>query len=118
MKKLFVAMMAVFVFASCGDDDKARSSGSVLDAMISKSEAYKKEIQAALDSGDSEKYVKALEKYAKEIAPIKKAYLEKMERLANVCQEVSQLENSIQYSLDFSDDQNARVAKALERLSE
>ena len=46
MKKLFVAMMAVLVFASCGDDDKARSSGSVLDAMISKTETYKKEIQA------------------------------------------------------------------------
>ena len=113
-----MTVLAVLVFASCGDDDKARSSGSVLDAMISKTETYKKEIQAALDSGDSEKYVKALEKYAKEIAPIQKAYLEKMERLANVGQEISQLEYRIQYSLDFSDDQNARVAKALERLSE
>lgn len=81
MKKLFVALMAVLVLASCGGDKKAggikeldpnASHAEVLDAVLKVEKAYADDLRQVEKSGKSEDYVNAYVKYYNSMAVLAK----------------------------------------------
>ena len=67
MKKLLVALMAVFMFVSCGSSDEGGSGMSpnqVADEYYGILNTYNNEVVAAMAARDAEMYVKAVEKYS------------------------------------------------------
>ena len=72
MKKLFVALMAVLMLASCGGDKKTggikdldpnASHAEILDAVMKVEKAYAEDLKLVAKSGSSEDYVNAFVKY-------------------------------------------------------
>jgi hypothetical protein len=74
MKKMLVALMAVFVFASCGNSDGGSGNSPVatINNVTSKATTLKDELQKAYDAGDSEKYVQSVVSLIKVMAKMKK----------------------------------------------
>ena len=66
MKKLFLALMAVVVMASCGGSDNSgggMSSQQAAQKVMEIESAYNHELVQALQANDAELFVKAVEKY-------------------------------------------------------
>ncbi len=128
MKKLFMALMAVLMFASCGNGDSGNgssSSGTVVDKLISYSVAYRNEIKAAIENDDTEKFVLASEKFADKMRGIKKALEKvdknkipaaKMKKCENVLNEVWEQLNYADEYMQFSEFQQERMMRVFENL--
>ena len=76
MKKLFLALMAVCVMASCGGDGGSgkKSPVAVVDNMIAVATTFKANIQKSYDTGNSEAFVRAFENFVSEMLDIKEKY--------------------------------------------
>lgn len=125
MKKLFVALMAVCVMASCGGDKKnggnnagdntgnnteqtLKTPGQVVDKMISSTETLLNKAEHAVREDNPEIIVSAFEKYADQMAEIYNKYgnmisnmsREEQEKYRDKAIELASLMEKIQYLED------------------
>ena len=131
MKKLFVALMAVLVMASCGGgSDKKADPGQFLDEIISVTETVLEKGEQAIRADDAEILVVAFEKFADQAVDIynrygdafdglspeeQNKYQGKAMRLMSLLQEVQGLEYELK-QLDASPSQQQRVLKAYAKI--
>ena len=131
MKKIFVALMAVLVMASCGGgSDKKADPGQFLDEIISVTETVLEKGEQAIRADDAEILVVAFEKFADQAVDIynrygdafdglspeeQNKYQGKAMRLMSLLQEVQGLEYELK-QLDASPSQQQRVLKAYAKI--
>lgn len=135
MKKLFLALMAVCVMASCGGDGGSgkKSPVAVVDNMIAVATTFKANIQKSYDTGNSEAFVRAFENFVSEMLDIKEKYqdvisnmtdeekekcIPKLDNFANLMEEIEYLSRQADYNLEFSDEQQTRVLKVTNKLGD
>ena len=83
MKKLFVALMAVLMFASCGGDgDKKTNPGQVIDKIISNTETLLQKAERAVRADNPEIFVSAFERYADQMVDIYNKYGDTMSNMS------------------------------------
>ena len=83
MKKLFVALMAVLMFASCGGDgDKKANPGQVIDKIISNTETLLQKAEQAVRTDDPEIIVSAFERYVDQMVDIYNKYGDTMSNMS------------------------------------
>ena len=131
MKKIFVALMAVLVMASCGGgSDKKADPGQFLDEIISVTETVLEKGEQAIRADDAEILVVAFEKFADQAVDIynrygdafdglspeeQNKYQGKAMRLMSLLQEVQGLEYELN-QLDASPSQQQRMLKAYAKI--
>lgn len=133
MKKLFVALMAVLVLASCGGRNEAEKSFcGVLETAKELTGAYAVNLEKVIDTEDAEAFVKLYEKYIDDQI----AYLEKYgevlynvewdaltpeekEKTETLAAEIEDLETSVSkleldamLTFEFTDEQEERLDEA------
>ena len=133
MKKLFVALMAVLVLASCGGRNEAEKSFcGVLETAKELTGAYAVNLEKVIDTEDAEVFVKLYEKYIDDQI----AYLEKYgevlynvewdaltpeekEKAETLAAEIEDLETSVSkleldamLTFEFTDEQEERLDEA------
>ena len=133
MKKLFVALMAVLVMASCGGgSDKKADPGQFLDEIISVTETVLEKSKQAIRADDAEMFVVAFEKFADQAVDIYNRYDGKISKLSPEEQNkyqgkamrmmsLQQEFQEIQYQLnqlDASPSQLQRVMKAAQKVQD
>ncbi len=130
MKKLFVALMAVFVLASCGGRNEAEKSFcGVLETAKELAGAYAVNLEKVIDTEDAEAFVKLYEKYIDDQIAYLEKYgevlynvewdaltpeeKEKAETLAAEIEDleisVSKLELDAMLTFEFTDEQEERL---------
>ena len=83
MKKLFLALVAVIVLASCGGDgDKKANPGQVIDKIISNTETLLNKAEQAIRADNPEIIVSAFEKYADQMVEIYNKYGDAMSNMS------------------------------------
>lgn len=139
MKKLFVALMAVLVLASCGggSDKKAAPGqsldpGQLLDEIISVTETVLKKSEQAIRADDAEIFVVAFEKFADQAVDIynrydgeisklspeeQNKYQGKIMRMMSLQQEFQEIQYQLN-QLDASPSQQQRVMKAAQKVQD
>ena len=131
MKKLFVALMAVLMFASCGGDgDKKANPGQVIDKIISNTETLLNKAEQAIRADNPEIIVSAFEKYADQMVEIYNKYGDAMSNMSReeqnkyrgklyemmeLMEEVQGLEYELN-QLDATPSQERRLQRAVEKL--
>ena len=132
MKKLFVALMAVLMFASCGGDgDKKTNPGQVIDKIISNTETLLQKAERAVRTDNPEIFVSAFERYADQMVDIYNKYGDTMSNMSReeqnkyrgkayemmeLMEEVEDfLENEVN-QLEPTPSQEKRVLRAAEKL--
>ena len=131
MKKLFMAMMAVLVMASCGgSSDKKADPGQVIDKIIVASQTLLDKGEQAIRADDAEIIVSAFEKYADQMVDVYNKYsdvlsnmspeeqqknMDKAYEMMSLLEEIQGLEYELN-QLDASPSQMKRLMKAVEKL--
>ena len=131
MKKLFVALMAVLMFASCGGDgDKKTNPGQVIDKIISNTETLLQKAERAVRADNPEIFVSAFERYADQMVDIYNKYGDTMSNMSReeqnkyrgkayemmeLMEEVQGLEYELN-QLDPTPSQKKRMQIAVEKL--
>ena len=131
MKKLFVALMAVLMFASCGGDgDKKANPGQVIDKIISNTETLLNKAEQAIRADNPEILVSAFERYADQMVDIYNKYGDTMSNMSReeqnkyrgkayemmeLMEEVQGLEYELN-QLDATPSQERRLQRAVEKL--
>ena len=133
MKKVFVALMAVFVLASCGGKNKTEKNYcGAFEAAKGLTEAYAGNLEKVIEAEEAEAFVKLYEKYIDDQIEYFEKYgevlynvdldsltpdeKEKAEALAAEIEEleatISKLELDVMLTLEFSDEQQTRLDEA------
>lgn len=133
MKKLFVALMAVFVLASCGGKNETEKNYcGAFEAAKGLVEAYAGNLEKVIEAEDAEAFVKLYEKYIDDQIEYFEKYgevlynvdldsltpdeKEKTEALAAEIDELeattSKLELDVMLTLEFTDEQQTRLDEA------
>ena len=133
MKKLFVALMAVFVLASCGGKNETEKNYcGAFEAAKGLIEAYAGNLEKVIEAEDAEAFVKLYEKYIDDQIEYFEKYgevlynvdldsltpdeKEKTEALAAEIDELeattSKLELDVMLTLEFTDEQQTRLDEA------
>lgn len=133
MKKLFVALMAVFVLASCGGKNETEKNYcGAFEAAKGLIEAYAGNLEKVIEAEDAEAFVKLYEKYIDDQIEYFEKYgevlynvdldsltpdeKEKAEALAAEIEELeattSKLELDVMLTLEFTDEQQTRLDEA------
>ena len=133
MKKLFVALMAVFVLASCGGKNETEKNYcGAFEAAKGLIEAYAGNLEKVIEAEDAEAFVKLYEKYIDDQIEYFEKYgevlynvdldsltpdeKEKTEALAAEIEELeattSKLELDVMLTLEFTDEQQTRLDEA------
>ena len=133
MKKLFVALMAVFVLASCGGKNETEKNYcGAFEAAKGLIEAYAGNLEKVIEAEDAEAFVKLYEKYIDDQIEYFEKYgevlynvdldsltpdeKEKAEALAAEIEEleatISKLELDVMLTLEFTDEQQTRLDEA------
>ncbi|MBR5476957.1 MAG: hypothetical protein IKV19_00740 [Bacteroidaceae bacterium] len=133
MKKLFVALMAVLVLASCGGKNKTEKSiCGAFETAKELTEAYAGNLEKVIEAEDAEAFVKLYEKYIDDQIEYFEKYgevlynvdldsltpdeKEKTEALAAEIEELeattSKLELDVMLTLEFTDEQQTRLDEA------
>lgn len=133
MKKLFVALMAVFVLASCGGKNETEKNYcGAFEAAKGLVEAYAGNLEKVIEAEDAEAFVKLYEKYIDDQIEYFEKYgevlynvdldsltpdeKEKTEALAAEIEELeattSKLELDVMLTLEFTDEQQTRLDEA------
>lgn len=133
MKKLFVALMAVFVLASCGGKNETEKNYcGAFEAAKGLIEAYAGNLEKVIEAEDAEAFVKLYEKYIDDQIEYFEKYgevlynvdldsltpdeKEKAEALAAEIDELeattSKLELDVMLTLEFTDEQQTRLDEA------
>ena len=131
MKKLFLALVAVIVLASCGGDgDKKANPGQVIDKIISNTETLLNKAEQAIRADNPEILVSAFEKYADQMVEIYNKYGDAMSNMSReeqnkyrgkvyemmeLMEEVQGLEYELN-QLDATPSQERRLQRAVEKL--
>lgn len=131
MKKLFLALVAVIVLASCGgDSDKKVNPGQVIDKIISNTETLLNKAEQAIRADNPEIIVSAFEKYADQMVEIYNKYGDAMSNMSReeqnkyrgkvyemmeLMEEVQGLEYELN-QLDATPSQERRLQRAVEKL--
>ena len=133
MKKIFVALMAVFVLASCGGKNETEKNYcGAFEAAKGLIEAYAGNLEKVIEAEDAEAFVKLYEKYIDDQIEYFEKYgevlynvdldsltpdeKEKTEALAAEIEELeattSKLELDVMLTLEFTDEQQTRLDEA------
>lgn len=133
MKKLFVALMAVFVLASCGGKNETEKNYcGAFEAAKGLIETYAGNLEKVIEAEDAEAFVKLYEKYIDDQIEYFEKYgevlynvdldsltpdeKEKTEALAAEIEELeattSKLELDVMLTLEFTDEQQTRLDEA------
>lgn len=133
MKKLFVALMAVFVLASCGGKNETEKNYcGAFEAAKGLIEAYAGNLEKVIEAEDAEAFIKLYEKYIDDQIEYFEKYgevlynvdldslppdeKEKTEALAAEIEELeattSKLELDVMLTLEFTDEQQTRLDEA------